>query len=98
MNINEQKRIINYMYKHDLSCDATNRVLDLSSEVGKLSKMILKNTNYGKEEFKINPEMQDQVGEIYLVLLELANDMGLDLQDSFKRAVERNDIKLSDKK
>ena len=97
MNINEQERIINFMYKHNLSCDVTSRVLDLSAEVGKLGKMVLKNTNYGKEQFKSSPELNDQLGEIYLVILELANEMGVHLEDVFKRAVERNDLKLSDK-
>lgn len=97
MNINEQEKAINFVYKHDIDCEVPYRLLDLSSELGALSKMILKETDYGKKEFESNPEIDDKLGQMYFVFLELANEIGVNLDDALKRALEKNDIKLKDK-
>lgn len=97
MHLNNQEKAINFAYKHNITCDVESKILDLVSELGILSKKILKVTNYGKENFVTTPEIEDQVGEAYLVFLELANEIGVNLEDSLKRAVERNELKLKDK-
>lgn len=97
MNINEQEKTENFVYKHDIECKVPERLLDLSSEFGELAKLVLKETEYGKKEFVSNAEIDDKMGQLYLVFLELANEIGVNLDDAFKRALETNDLKLGDK-
>lgn len=44
-----QKKIEEFVRVHDIKCGAGERMLDLVSEVGEVSKEILKSTDYGRK-------------------------------------------------
>jgi len=56
------------------------RMLDLVSEMGEVSKEILKATDYGKKPFKPTPAWSEELGDVMFCLLCLANKTGVDLE------------------
>ncbi len=44
-----------------------HRLLDLTSEIGELSKEILKQTNYGKHEFTPSDDWSEELGDVFLL-------------------------------
>ncbi len=44
-----------------------HRLLDLTSEIGELSKEVLKQTNYGKNEFSPSDAWSEELGDVFLL-------------------------------
>lgn len=77
-----QKKIKIFCKDNDMDCKPEYRALDLSSEVGEISKEILKMSNYGNKKIKINKEIKLEIGDSFFSLIALANSLDLDLEES----------------
>jgi NTP pyrophosphatase (non-canonical NTP hydrolase) len=56
------------------------RLIDLVSEVGELSKEVLKGTNYGSRPFNKTEGWQSELGDVLFSLICIANETGMDLE------------------
>lgn len=70
---NAQNKISEFINSNNMDCDVTTRLLDLLSELGEVSKEIIKSTNYGQNDFKNNDKFKEELGDLYFSLLALAN-------------------------
>lgn len=59
-----QRQVFDYCKDRGLSSDVSVRIIDLVSEVGELSKEILKGTNYGKKQFEKTKDWQSEIGDV----------------------------------
>jgi NTP pyrophosphatase (non-canonical NTP hydrolase) len=95
-----QKRVADFVREHGLEIALQDRMLDLVSEVGELSKEVLKGTAYGRKPFVPNGEWSEELGDVFFSLLCVANSTGVDAEQALaavlekyrKRMVQRGEI------
>lgn len=90
MTMNEiQKRIADFVEKYKLSTDISARLLDLVSEVGEVSKEMLKSSDYGRIPFKAGSGWHEEIGDLLFAIICLANESGVDLDESLKKVLRK---------
>jgi NTP pyrophosphatase (non-canonical NTP hydrolase) len=74
------------------------RLLDMSAELGEVSKAYLTATTYGQQAFQ-NSDHWELLGDVYCSLLYLAHSTGVGLEDALHKAMakyqSRRDLKSS---
>ena len=90
-----QRTVANFVEEHDIEAPIHARLLDLSSEVGELSKEYLESTNYGREPFEVRTDgWQDELGDVFFSLVCLANSTGVNLQTALQGSLEKYEKRL----
>ncbi len=84
-----QQSVHDFVEANGLEVAAEYRVLDLVSEAGELAKEILAATEYGREEFQVTPEWQQELGDVFFALVCLADGTGVNLETALEDAVRR---------
>jgi len=84
-----QEEVEIFVKKNHLDSSLEFRVLDLNSEVGEVSKEILKMTNYGKSDLDINKGIKYELGDVLYSLITVANKLNIDLEDALKLVLEK---------
>jgi NTP pyrophosphatase (non-canonical NTP hydrolase) len=87
MDTEIQKRIAEFVGRYGLTAPAPYRVLDLASEVGELSKEILKATNYGEREFRPSEGWEEELGDVLVSLICVANSTEVDLEQALLKVL-----------
>jgi len=90
-----QSKVRNFTNKHRLNCPAEFRALDLTSETGEVAKEILKMTNYGSCQPKINQEIALELGDTFFSLIALANSLDVDLGRALSLVLAKYHRRLS---
>ncbi|MCJ7479128.1 MAG: nucleotide pyrophosphohydrolase [Candidatus Nanohaloarchaeota archaeon QJJ-7] len=85
----DQEKARNFIMENSLQSGASVWVHDLQSELGEVSKELLKASDYGDEEVDFPEEMEEEVGDIYFSLLGLADELGIDLSSSLETVLEK---------
>ena len=91
-----QTRVRLFCEKHQLECPPEHRLLDLVSELGEVSKEVLKATSYGKTPFETTPEFEEELGDTLFSLLALANSTGTDLESALETVLRKYGKRASD--
>ncbi len=96
MEINNAQQLVNnWIKEHGVRYfnELTNMAL-LTEEVGELARVVAR--TYGEQSFKEN-ETPDSLGEemadVLFVLLCLANQTGVDLQEELKKSIEKKTLR-----
>ena len=90
-----QRAVIDFVSEHGIEAPIHVRLLDLSSEVGELSKEYLKITGYGRGPFEEPADSwQDEIGDVLFSLVCLANSTGVNLEVALQRSLEKYDERL----
>ena len=84
-----QSKVAEFVRDHNLETSVEARLLDLVSEVGELSKEVLKGSGYGKEEFSSSTEWESELGDVFFSLVALANLTDVDMEKSLNEALEK---------
>lgn len=87
--MNDQDRVRDFIADHDLGGDASSWVHDLQSELGEVSKEILRASDYGSREPAFDGAIRDELGDIYFSLLGLAAALDIDLSAALDDALEK---------
>ena len=98
------------MYKHDkciseevreflnisktFSEDTFVRMADIQSELGELSKEILKATRYGKTETPTRHEIEDEYGDLLFSVLALGVELKTDPEYCLRKSIEKYSKRL----
>jgi NTP pyrophosphatase (non-canonical NTP hydrolase) len=90
-----QQKVREFVKKYNLQRTPEVRGLDLASEVGELVKEILKTTDYGTKERVKREEIKGELGDILYVLITLANDYDVDLEQALQTVLQKYDKRLS---
>ena len=75
-----------------------SRVLDIQSELGELSKEILKASNYGTKQFVVNEDFEMEFGDVLYSLLSLAVETGVDAETCLKKVLDKYQKRIDEKK
>ncbi len=93
----EQKLVAKFARAHALNMDPQVRFLDLNSELGELSKELLKASGYGKQSPLLTEEMKEELGDCIFSLLCLCDSLGLDGENALYAALEKYRKRFAEK-
>lgn len=71
------------------------RCLDIISEMGELSKEVLKGSDYGNKEFVKNNDFEMEFGDVMYSLLSLANECKIDANKCLDLVLEKYKQRLT---
>ena len=91
-----QNEILSFVSEKNLGTTIEIRMIDLISEIGELSKEILKSSNYGKEEFKNTDNLLVEFGDVLFSLICVANSANIDLEKSLNCALSKYKRRFED--
>lgn len=92
----DQLRVRAFVDQHSLDLPVNTRLLDLTTEVGELTKEYLTATSYGQKEFQAAMEWKDELGDVYFALLCLANKSEIDLQEALWESMAKYEHRLKE--
>ena len=90
-----QKEIQEFCDANNLKAPLEHRALDLVSEVGEVSKEVLKMSNYGTKPIEVNTEIKSELGDVLFVVIVLANQLGISLDEALKQVLEKYSKRLA---
>lgn len=89
-----QARVAEFVRAHDLETSVACRLLDLVSEIGELSKEVLKSTSYGRSAFGKAANWEAELGDALFSLICLANSTGVDLDAALSVVIAKYELRL----
>ncbi len=94
----EQQMVAEFARSHELSMDPQARFLDVLSELGELTKELLKASNYGKRPPIATEEMKEELGDCLFSLLCLADSLNLDAKTALEGALGKYQKRFAEKR
>ena len=91
---NIQDKIRDFVGKHNLNHSPEISTLDLLSELGEVSKEILKSTDYGKKSFVPTEDLKLETGDTFYSFICLANALNIDLEEALNLVLEKYEKRL----
>ena len=85
----KQEEVDIFMNRYGLNIKPEYRLIDLSSELGEVSKQVLKQTGYGERDLKRTDDLEEELGDLYFALIALANTMNIDLDFALEKVIEK---------
>ena len=89
-----QKKVQSFCKKNNLSSSVEHRVLDVVSELGELSKEILKASNYGKSSYISNKKIKLELGDVLFSLITLANSLDVNLEAALETVLKKYEKRI----
>jgi len=84
-----QQKVKKFCDDNNLNTSFAYTILDLMSEVGEVSKEILKITSYGQKPLVYKEELSEELGDVFFSLIAAANAMNIDLQESLDKVLAK---------
>lgn len=98
MNLSDIQEKINKFTEDKLINSRVDvRIIDLVSEVGELSKEVLKGTDYGNKQFDITKDWKSELGDVLFSLICVANETNTNLEDCLNYALDKYEKRFADK-
>ncbi|WP_027340696.1 MazG nucleotide pyrophosphohydrolase domain-containing protein [Halonatronum saccharophilum] len=92
-----QSKVYKFVKENNLETKIESRLLDLVSEVGELSKEVLKGSNYGKEKFENTDEWINEFGDVLFSLICIANKTEINLEVALDKALNKYGKRFNEK-
>ncbi len=89
MTLEIQKKVAAFVEKHGLENPLPIHLLDLHSELGELSRELLKSSAYGLTSFTPGARWHDELGDVLFSLICVANSTGVDLEHVLDLAMQK---------
>lgn len=84
-----QNKIDMFCKENKMESPGEYRLLDLYSEMGEVAKEILKTTNYGRNKYKPNDKIKDELGDVFYSLITVANSYDVDLEEELNKTLNK---------
>ncbi len=85
----EQRAAAEFARAHGLNLEPQTRLLDLVSELGELSKELLKASRYGERPIAVTAGIEEETGDCVFSLFCLADSLGVDAGAALSAALEK---------
>ena len=89
-----QKKVQLFCKKNNLSSSVEHRVLDVVSELGELSKEILKASSYGESSYVFNEKIKLELGDVLFSLITLANSLDVNLEAALETVLKKYEKRI----
>lgn len=77
--------------------DPNTRMLDIQSEVGELSKEVIKCEAYGTKPFEKNENLELEVGDVLYSIISFALENGIDPKVAVEKVIEKYKKRFEEK-
>ena len=84
-----QQQVKLFCEENNLVSPIEHWVLDLVSEVGEVSKEVLKMTDYGRQPAQPRQEIKSELGDVLYSLIIVANTVDVDLEEALTEVLEK---------
>ena len=84
-----QEKVKKFCKENKLESPIEHRILDLVSELGEVSKEVLKMSNYGRKKLKIKKEVKQELGDVFFSLINIANYFKVDLENTLDLVLKK---------
>mgnify|MGYP000082480115 CR=1 FL=1 len=84
-----------FLIKNNMHCGLAHRLLDVSSELGEVSKEVLKASDYGQTEARLTAELREELGDLLFSVHALASEANLDSNQLLQEALAKYSARLS---
>ncbi len=84
-----QENVRSFVKLNKLEAPLAYRLADLISEIGELAKELLKQTDYGRVEFAVTSNWEEELGDILFSLACLANSTNINLEKALDQTLEK---------
>lgn len=74
---------------HKIKMNVASRVMNIISEMGELSKEILKSTKYGTKEFSSFDDFKMEMGDVIYAILSLCDEVGINAEECLDISIEK---------
>jgi len=95
--MDSQQDVVRFMLRHGLQRDARTHMLDLVSEVGELSKLILLSSDYGRRPLDDEVDFAGELGDAAYSLLALAAVLDIDAGEALAEALRKYERRLRER-
>ena len=85
----QQKQVGQFIRTHGLGQVPKERMLDLVSEMGELSKELLKASDYGNRPVELTDAIGEELGDCLFSLLCLSEALGVDAQKALEMVLKK---------
>ena len=92
-----QQQVADFVAQNRLETDVVHRLLDVMSEVGELSKEVLKASSYGSQPFVPGAAWKDELGDVIFSLICVANTTRVDVEEAVQGALQKYRGRISQK-
>jgi NTP pyrophosphatase (non-canonical NTP hydrolase) len=89
-----QEIIKQFCKQYNLESPPEHRVLDAMSELGEVSKEILKMTDYGRKPLEYRQELKSELGDLLFSVITIANSFDIDLEEALNMVLEKYEKRL----
>ena len=93
--MDEQRRVAEFVARHDLETPPEFRLLDLVSELGEVAKNAAESTDYGDDPASLDLD-SDEIGDVLFALLALAESVDVDVGDALDEAIVKYEARLDE--
>lgn len=91
-----QYKVKNFCGYHNWDSPFEHRILDVISQLGELSKEVLKSSKYGKDKTKYKEEIKDELGDVFFSIITLANYFEIDLDQALSEVIDKYEDRIGD--
>lgn len=93
-----QKTVFDFCTKHNIDCNVESRLLDLVSEIGELSKEILKTSDYGRNPSIVsNDDILLEFGDVLFSLTCLANKLNIEMDHALALVLQKYEKRFAER-
>ncbi len=89
-----QAAVAEFVCAHGLETEPRTRFLDLTSELGELSKELLKASEYGKKPVTVTAELEEELGDCMFSFLCLCDSLKLNAREALEKALAKYERRL----
>jgi len=89
-----QDKVKRFAENNQMQAPLEHRLLDLQSEIGELSKEVLKMTSYGTKPLVYKPEFKGEIGDVLFSLIQVANYFEINLNEALDAVMEKYSRRL----
>ena len=90
-----QDRVAIFVTEHRLEVPVEARILDLVSEVGEVSKEVLKATQYGRQPLQPTDAWTEELADTFFALICIANSTNVNLEVALTDALQKYKQRLT---
>ena len=90
-----QQKVNKFVTSNNMTSPIEIRALDLVTEVGEVSKEIIKMTNYGTKPLEFREEVRMELGDVLFSLIALSNNLNVDLEEALNAVLDKYNKRLN---
>lgn len=90
-----QKQILEFCKENNLNAPTVYRMMDVLSELGEVSKELLKSSDYGNRAIETSEDLKSELGDLLFSTIVLANTLDIDLESALENVLEKYKKRLT---